>query len=515
MKKFFKTTLFVSVSALTSRILGVIRDILIASLFGANFYSDLFFLCFRIPDFLRKMFSEGILISSFVPVFTKYLKRDGEKTAFKMANSAFLLISIATITITVSGIIFAPFFIKFLLPQFSSNSYEVNLAILLFRIMMPYLILISLLAVCMGVLNSMNDFRTSSFAPIVFNLVIIFFAMSICKYFDPQVIGLALGVTMGGIVQVGMQIPQLIKKQVFKNINIEFIHPGVIKFISRVFPAVIGASSFHINLLIATFSASFLDVGSISYLYYADRLVQLPMVLISTSLAIVFLPMFSKNAVLENESKSSETLLEGLKSLFFIIIPAMAGLIAIKEPLIKLFFFHGAFDLIAVNNTCSCLLYLTLGLWAYSGTRIIVSFFHAFSDMKTPFKAGTIAIIFNIILSYILVETAGLKGLALSISISGAINFFILLFKLNMIMPFSFKDLGFSACRAIFISGIMYFAIKMLIIWINSILGFDMPLLINVAISIGIGILIYFGINILIRNPEITILKNEFFKPNS
>jgi putative peptidoglycan lipid II flippase len=509
MKKLLKNTFSVSFTALLSRILGVLRDVLIATMFGANISSDIFFLCFRLPDFLRKMFSEGILSSSFVPVFSKYYAKEGKKSAFEMANSAFIIISIFTTIVTVSGILFVPIIIKFFSPQFASNSYEFNLSILLSRIMMPYFIFICLLAVCMGVLNSMKSFVIPAFAPIVFNIVIISFTLIVCDYFNPPIMGLALGVTVGGIAQLGLQIPFLIKKEVFKINRIKLLHPGVIKFFKRLLPAIIGASSFHINLLVATFFASFLPKGNISYLYYADRLVQLPMALVSTSLAIVFLPVFSKNSVLKTKKESNTILVQGLKYVFFIIMPAMAGLIAIREPLIKLFFYHGVFDLVAVRNTGACLLYLLLGLWAYSGARIIVSFFYAYSDVMTPLKVGALTIFFNCILSVVLMKMMGLKGLALAISISGAVNFLILFIKLNSMIPFLFKEIGFSACRALFVSVIMYFAIKIFIFWMNNILGHEMPILINVAMSIVIGVLIYFGVNLLTKSPEIRMLKNK------
>jgi len=512
MRNILKNTFYISFAALISRILGVLRDVLIATMFGANLFSDVFFLCFRIPDFLRKMFSEGILSSSFIPVFSKYFTFEGKKKAFEMASSAFVFISFVTTLITVSGIIFAPLVIKLFVPGYISNSYEFNLAVLLSRIMMPYFIFVCLLAVCMGILNSMKNFTTPALAPIIFNLVIIFFAINVCKFFNPPVVGLALGVTIAGVAQLALQIPFLVKKRVFTMTQIVLIHPGVIKFIKKLFPAVVGASSFHINLLVATLFASFLGKGSISYLYYADRLVQLPMALVSASFAIVSLPVFSQYAVEKNKNESVSILLQGMKFMLFIIIPAIAGLIALREPIVKLFFYHGAFDLVAVDNTAACLLYLSLGLWAYSGIRIMASFFYAFSDMRTPLIAGISALIFNFILSVILMKSMGNRGIALAISISGAINFLILFIKLNSIISFSFKELAFSACRAVFVSGIMYFTIKILILYINNVFSIKMPIFIIVAISVVIGILVYFGVHILIKSPEVKMIKNEILK---
>jgi putative peptidoglycan lipid II flippase len=512
MKKIITNTFSVSFIALLSRILGVSRDVIIATIFGATIYSDIFFLVFRVPDFLRKMFSEGILSSSFVPVFSQYLKKGSKDKAFEMANSAFFFITFCSTFLTIFGILFAPLVMGFFAQGFSSNSYELSLAVLLSRIMMPYFIFVGLLAVCMGILNSMGSFKIPAFAPVVFNIVIIFFALILSKYFDPPVIGLAIGVTAGGLAQLLLQIPFLIRKKVFKLHKIVLIHPGVLDFVKKLLPAIIGSSTFHINLLIATFLASFSKSGNISSLYYADRLVQLPMGLISVSLAIVFLPLFSKKAVLKNKNESVAILMNGLKFIFFIIFPAMAGLILLNEPVVKLFFYHGAFDLDSVKSTCVCLSYLVSGLWAYSGTRIIVSFFHAFSDVKTPLHAGIIVIFTNFILSALLMKAMGFKGILLTIAISGALNFVILIIKLNSIVKFSYKDITFSACRAVFISGIMYFIIKILILQINNILDFTMPASISVALSVIAGILVYFGVHVLIDSPEVRMIKKEILK---
>ncbi len=510
MKKILKSTFLVSFATLISRILGVARDVLIANIFGADLYTDIFFLCFRAPDFLRKMFSEGILSSAFIPVFSRYHDEQGKTKAFEMFNSALVFISVSASVITISGIIFAPMVITFLFPEFAANSYEFSLGVLVSRIMMPYLIFIFLLAVCMGALNSMESFISSAFAPVIFNIIIILFTLAVCKYFDPPVIGLALGVTIGGLTQLIFQIPFLKQNNIFNINKLVFFHPGVIKFLKRLFPSIIGAGSFHFNLLVASFFASFLGKGNISCLYYADRLVQLPMALFSVSISIVFLPLFSRQAA--KKDKSLMVFLHALRFLFFLIIPAMAGLILLREPIVKLFFFHGAFDLAAVNNTSEILLFLVLGLWSYAGTRIFVSFFHGRSDMRTPFIAGAVSILFNFILSMVLVNIFGFKGLAISISISGVLNFLILFIQLQSKKLLSYKDIGFSACRAVFISGIMYFVIKILILQINKISGFELPNLVNIAISITIGVLVYFILNLLIKSPEIKLIRYEVLR---
>ncbi len=512
MGKLLKATFSVSFISLISRILGVCRDILIAGMFGAGTPSDIFFLCFRVPDFFRKMSSEGILNSSFVPLFSKYLASKEEKSAFEMANTVIITTLILAITATIAGMIFVPHAISILLPHLAERREEYELALLLLRIMMPYLICISILALFTGILNSLNNYVVPALAPVVFNIVIITFTIHICGFFKSPIAGVALGVTMGGIAQVVLQIPFIIKTGIFKKIRIRLSHPGVTGFIKGLFPAVAGASPFHINLLIATYSASLLGPGNISCLYYADRLIQLPMVLVSSSFAIVFLPVFSKNCRLNGKIESVEFLTRGLKSMFFIIIPAMAGLAAIREPVVKLLFFHGAFNLKAVTNTCNALLFLTFGLWAYAGSRMIVPFYYAYSDMGTPLKAGLGSIIINILVSLPLMAFFELNGIALAVSISGGVNFIFLLVKLNSMVSLGLKDIGFSACRAIFISGIMFIAIKVFNNLLEYMPGHGIPLLINVAMSVIIGVSIYFGINILINNPEIRIVAKVFKK---
>jgi putative peptidoglycan lipid II flippase len=234
------------------------------------------------------------------------------------------------------------------------------------------------------------------------------------------------------------------------------------------------------------------------------------MALFSVSISIVFLPLFSRQAA--RGEKFVIVFLHTLRFLFFLIVPAMAGLILLREPIVKLFFFHGAFDLAAVNNTSEILLFLVLGLWAYAGTRIFVSFFYGCSDMRTPFIAGVITIFFNFLLSMVLIKLFGFKGLAISISISGILNWLILFVQLQSKKLLSYKDIGFSACRAVFISGIMCFIIKILILQINNILGFELSGLINIAISITIGVLVYFILNLLIKTPEIQLIRSEVLR---
>ena len=426
-KTFFKRAGIIGVSTLISRILGFLRDAVIAMAFGAGLYSDIFFLCFRIPNLLRKLFSEGVLSISFIPVYTECLAKQGKKRAFEMARSAFFIISIFVSMSVIAGVVSAPFFVKLILPQFKSGSYQFALIVLLSRIMMPYILCVSLLALCMGILNSMGNFAAPAAAPVVLNIVIIFFALIISPRLKTPVAGLAIGVTAGGVLQLAMQIPFVLKTgfRFFKK-NV-FFDDKALKAGKKLIPAMVGASGFQINIFISTIMASNLACGSISYLYYADRLVQFPLALFAVSGSIAIFPAFTEKAALGKLNELTEQFTGLIKLVFFITIPSMAGLIVLRKPIVSLLFQYGAFDLNAAQGTGRALFFLCTGLWAFAGTRLFVNYFYALSDTATPFKAGLVSIGINIVLSFFLMQTMGYQGLALSISISAAINFFLLL----------------------------------------------------------------------------------------
>ncbi len=515
MKKIFKNTVVISILTFSSRILGVIRDALIAMYFGISSQSDAFFIAFRPFDLVRKLFSEGILSISFVPVFSETLEKEGRSKAVSIAFSFFCFLSLMGILIVLAGIFFAPVIIKIIAPGFVEFSYKYGLTIILFKIMLPYLWFILITSLCMGILNSFGNFGVPAIAPVVFNLVVIVFTVLISKHFEVPVIGLAIGVTIGGMLQLAIQIPFMIHLGLLKVSLFHFFHPKVLKIIKIMIPCMIGAASYQINIMVASFFASNLDVGSVSFIYYADRLVQFPLALFAVSAATVFLPELSKKAALGQLDEIALLFSNGVKLVFFITIPAMAGLLALNQTIVAFLFGHGAFSGLAVQQTAECLVFLSLGLWAFTGVRLFVTLYYALSSIRIPFYSGVMTILLNLIFCTLFVDSLGLKGLVLSVSVSAMAGFIYLFINIPGAVNIDKLEIIVSACRSLFLSVIMFFLVKLAAAFIltEGISGFWFGT--GVMGCIGFGMIFYLTVNILISNPELKMLKNGLIQKKS
>lgn len=482
---------------LVSRIFGFARDAVIAWLLGAGPASDAFFLAFRLPDLMRKFFSDGLLTLSFVPVFTLCLIEKGRKSAFAMARSSFLSVSVAGIILAIVGIVAAPLIVRVIAPGFSPDLTTYTLTVQLVRVMMPYLIIVPLLAVSMGVLNSMGHFVAPSAGPIVFNLSIIFGALSFGSLFASPVLALGVGVVMGGIVQLLLQIPFLRAEGFAFFQRTGIVQPELFEAGKRMFPSLVGAAGFQINLFVATVLASTLSTGSISYLYYAERLVQFPLALFAVSFSTVLLPELSREKIIGPDSGVARIFVRSIKMVVTVALPAMFGLAALSVPVVSLLFERGAFDRVCVIETASVLLIFTMGLWAFSGTRIFVSMFHARGDIKTPLRASVLAIGFNLIAGLFLGQAMGYRGLALSVSAAGAINCLLLVpgvfSTINLRLK---KNIALWACRSLFSSAIMFGLVGYGVSLIPEEIS-KLGLLIWVAGIIILGIVVYTGFFVL------------------
>ncbi|WP_457553123.1 murein biosynthesis integral membrane protein MurJ [Desulfobacula sp.] len=507
-----KNTMLLSILTFGSRALGIIRDALIAMYFGTTAQSDAFFIAFRPFDLTRKLFSEGILSVSFVPVFSQTLEEDGHSKAVALAFSFFCFLSLAGILMVLIGIFFAPVIIKIIAPGFMVNSYQYGLTIILFKLMLPYFWLVLIAAFCMGVLNSLGSFRVPALAPVVFNFVLIWFVLLVLKYFDTPVIGLGIGVVIGGALQLFIQIPFMIHFGMLKIPRLSFFHPGLLKVITIMVPCMIGAAAFQINIMIASFFASKLDEGSVSFIYYADRLVQFPMALFAVSVATVFLPDFSKKAVQGQLDEIAGLFSNGVKLVFFITMPAMAGLMALDEKIVALLFGYGVFDAMAIQQTADCLFFLSSGLWAFTGVRLFVTLYYALSNIRIPFYSGIITILLNLILSALFIDTLGLKGLVLSVSISAMVGFMFLFINIPGVVNIHKIEIMVSACRALFLSVIMFFLVRksaaFILITETNKFWFGT----RVLGCICFGIIFYFSVNFLISSPELKLLKKGFIR---
>ena len=500
----------VGAATLTSRILGFIRDAVIAWFFGAGFSSDAFIAAFRIPNLLRRLFAEGSLSSAFIPVFTEYIVKQGPAEAFHLARSAFRLLGGVLILATICGVLLSPWIVRVIAPGFSAD--KLSLTIILTRLMFPYIFFIGLVALCMGILNVLGHFAAPAFAPVLLNLSIIGSVFFISPSLTPPVIGLAVGVLIGGFLQLALQLPVLIKKGFYFWEEGTMIHPGLKRVGKLIPPVILGGAVYQINILIGTLLGSLLDQGSVTYLYFADRLVQFPLGVFAIATATAVLPSLSRQAAAGDLEMLKDTFLQALKLVFFITIPATVGLIILREPIVALLFQRGEFDAQATRLTAQALLYYSIGLWAFAVVRIVVATFFAIQDTRTPVRMAGISIFVNIILGAMLMKPLAHGGLALATSLASILNLGLLLGALKTRLGnLGWKNIAMSVCRSLLCSVVMGIAVRMAAIFMVPDINNTLPgLLGGVAGSIAVGLCIYGAGSYLLKSPELSRVLIEF-----
>lgn len=432
-KQVAKAAMTVSAFTVLSRVLGLIRDMVVAGFFGAGFFSDAFFAAFRIPNLFRRLFAEGALTISFIPIFTGYLTHQGKDEAFHLVRSAIWSLSILLLPLTLMGMLFSKEIAAllgygFTLPELLGLTEDLT------RIMFPYMFFISIAALSMGILNVMGHFAAPALAPSLLNMTMIASVIGVSLFADSdetRIKGLAFGVLSGGFFQLAVQLPFLVKNGIHFFRRTILFHPGLKKIGQQMIPSIFGASAYQINIFIGIVLASTLDKGSITCLYYADRLVQMPLGIFAISAATAILPSLSRQAAANDEKGVNESLTLAIKQIFFITCPSAVGLIVLREPIVKCLFQRGAFDETATAMTAEALLYFSAGLLAFSVVRIFISVFNAFSDTRTPLRTALSAITLNLVLSLILIRSMGHGGLALSTTLSAMFEMGLLFFVLN------------------------------------------------------------------------------------
>lgn len=499
----------VSFYTMISRVLGLVRDMVIASFFGATIAADAFVVAFKIPNMLRRFTAEGNMTIAFIPVFTEYLKTKSREEAFDLARNILTLLSIILVIITMAGILFTPWIVRLIAYGFGSEGPKYELTVLLTRITFPYILLVSLVAFFMGVLNSLKHFAAPAAAPIFLNLGIIGATYLISPHLSQPVVGAAIGVLIGGVIQVLLQLPWIYRCGLTLKPIFNPGHPAVRRIGLLVLPALFGSAIYQINQLTGTLLASYLPSGSIAWLYYADRLVELPLGVFAIAISTASLPSLSRQAVERDNTAFKDTLDHALKMTFFVSIPAMAGLIIMGKPLIQLFFQRGAFDSVSTDMTVSALVYYSVGLWAFSGVRVIVSAFYALQDTVTPVKISVITFLAYVISGILLMIPMKHNGLALALSISSAINFFLLIISLKKKMPD--WSLGpvllsiFKVSSATIFMGVCLYLISMKIFAQISNLS-NLTLIIQIIVMVTSGIFIFLAGAWIFRCREIDIL---------
>lgn len=416
---------------LLSRILGLVRDMVMATIFGSGMAADAFFVALRIPNLLRRLFAEGSLTIAFIPVFTEYLTLKSREDAFDLARIVFTILSLILVVVTVLGVLFAPFIVKIQAFGFGSSGIKYDLTVLLTRLTFPYIFLIGIVAFFMGVLNSLRHFAAPAAAPILLNVGIIGAACFISPHCAEPIVGVAIGVILGGVLQVALQIPWVYGAGLKLFPKWQPFHPAVKRIGYLMLPAVFGSAVYQFNQFIGTLLASFLKEGSVSWLYYADRLVQFPLGIFAIAIATAALPTLSADAARKDHAQFQKTLDHGLCLVFFIALPAMAGLLILGKPIVELLFERGAFNAEASHMTTDALICYSYGLWAFSGMRVLIAAFYALQDTKTPVKIAIISLGVNVIASLVLMGPMKHAGLALALSVASAVQFGLLAFFLR------------------------------------------------------------------------------------
>jgi putative peptidoglycan lipid II flippase len=418
-------------ATLISRILGFVRDLIIAFTLGAGPVADAFFVAFRLPNLLRRLFAEGSLTMAFVPVFTKTKNAQGNDEAFILARSVQIWLLIIVGAITILAIIFAKPLTAIIAPGFRTSPEIFDLTVTLVRICFPYILFISSVALCMGILNSMNHFFAPAVAPALMNITLIVCALAAYYGGFNVALYLSAGVFLSGIVQWYFQYPFLKKIGFSWKGSWSLKHPGVFRIGRLMLPSVFGAAVYQLNIVIGTVLASFLAAGSISYLYYADRLVQFPLGVFAVAISTVALPSLSVMAGAGDMAGFKNTLSTSLSLSLFVALPSTAGLIGLSHPLIEVIFGRGEFAPAAVQATSLALIGYAVGLPAFSSVRPLVSAFYALEDTITPVKIAVISLIINIGLGILLMQKLDHLGLALAASISSWVNVILLGTALN------------------------------------------------------------------------------------
>ncbi|MBC2742769.1 MAG: murein biosynthesis integral membrane protein MurJ [Desulfosarcina sp.] len=495
-------------ATLLSRIFGYVRDMVFASFFGAGMAADAFIAAFRIPNLLRRLFGEGSLSIAFVPVLTETMVKGDREDGLRLAVSALKLLLVSLSVIAIIGVVAAPIIIKTVAPGFSNPPEKMALTVVLTRIMFPYVILIGLVALCMGILNVMGHFAAPAIAPVLLNLAMIGSVFAVSRLSDSetvQVMGLAGGVLVGGVLQLALQLPYLVKHGIRFWKKSGLWHPGMRKVGLLMLPTIFGAAVYQINILVGTLLASLLPQGSVSYLYYADRLVQFPLGIFAQAAATAVLPSLSRQAANGDHAGLGDTFGHAMSLVLFITIPAMVGLIVLRDPIVALLFKRGAFDAQTTRLTSDALLYYALGLWAFSAVRIVVSTFYAMQDTRTPVIAATVSIVANILIGIALMGPMKHCGLALATSLASMVNLFILVVVLR-------KRLGmvrwrpiFSSClRTLAASGMMALGVVMtcrILIPPETGLG-KLQLLTGISAGVIGGSIIFFAAAWMMKIPE-------------
>jgi putative peptidoglycan lipid II flippase len=421
----------VSSMTMMSRILGFVRDSVIARAFGAGLFTDAFFVAFRLPNLLRRMFAEGAFSQAFVPILGEYKNTRGHDDTRALIEHVASLLAVVLFVVTVLGIAAAPAIVWVSAPGFHAHPEKFAVTVDLLRITFPYILFISLTSLAGGVLNTWSRFAIPAFTPSLLNVSFIVFAVWLAPYFDPPVKALAWAVVVGGVAQLAFQVPFLLKLGLMPRFRLALHDPGVWRVVRLMGPALFGVSVGQISLLINTIFASFLVTGSVSWLYYADRLMEFPTGLLGVALGTILLPSLSRSHAEKTGEEFSRLLDWGLRLTCLLAIPCAVALAVLAVPLIATLFHRGQFGALDVEMTRSALMAYSIGLCALILVKVLAPGFYSRQNVSTPVKIGVITLVTTQLLNFVFVRFLNHAGLALAISLGACVNAGLLYAKLR------------------------------------------------------------------------------------
>jgi putative peptidoglycan lipid II flippase len=458
-----KSTSVVGGMTLASRVMGFLRDIVFARFFGAGVGMDVFVVAFQIPNFMRRLFGEGAFSQAFVPVLSEYQDQRSHAEVQGLADRVAGTLGIALFVITLIGVILAPALILLFAPGFSGEPDKFQLAAGMLRLTFPYLLFISLVAFAGGILNTYGRFAVPAFTPVLLNVVLIGAVFLLAPRFEQPAYGLAAGVFIAGLVQLAFQLPYLRRIDLLPRPRWGWRHEGVRRIVRLMLPAIFGSSVAQINLIVDRVIASFLVTGSISWLYYSDRLLEFPLGVFAIALGTVILPGLSRHHASKSGKAFSLTLDWALKLAMVIALPAAVGMFLLAGPMVATLFNYGAFDATDVRMSAYSVMAYALGLMAFTLVKVLAPGYFSRQDTRTPVRISVISMVTNIVLNLIIVLpmmhygiTAPHAGLALATGIAAVLNATLLyrgLRRLGVYRPAA--GWGWLATRVVAANGVM------------------------------------------------------------
>ncbi|WP_241622161.1 murein biosynthesis integral membrane protein MurJ [Rosenbergiella australiborealis] len=426
-----KSLAAVSSMTLFSRVLGFARDAIVARVFGAGMATDAFFVAFKLPNLLRRIFAEGAFSQAFVPILAEYKSKQGEEATRIFVSYVAGLLTLVLALVTVAGIIAAPWVIYVTAPGFADTADKFALTTALLRVTFPYILLISIASLLGAILNTWNRFSVPAFAPTLLNISMIGFALMGSRYFHPPVMALAWAVVVGGVLQLGYQLPHLKKIGMLVLPRINLKDAGVWRVLRQMGPAILGVSVSQISLIINTIFASFLVSGSVSWMYYADRLMEFPSGVLGVALGTILLPSLSRSFSSGNFDEYSRLMDWGLRLCLLLALPSAVALGILAGPLTSALFQYGKFSAFDAAMTERALVAYSIGLVGLIVVKVLAPGFYSRQDIKTPVKIAIVTLIMTQVMNLAFIGPLKHAGLSLSIGLAACLNAALLYWQLR------------------------------------------------------------------------------------